>query len=129
MDEILSTLNDWLIWFENPGETVPPALVEKDALIGFSPRGFQSNRFICRFETEKAAFDVEMPMNDRTDEEDAAAIVKLAMITLSTPFQEKVTVSVSDELAYYNGGTLEDFLHLIDKLSAGASENRELFYP
>lgn len=81
MKEILDTLNDWLTWFENPGE------------------------------------------------EDAAAIVKLALIALNTPFDEKVEVSVSDRLADYNGGTLEDFLQLIDKTNVNSKENLEIIRP
>ena len=117
MKEILDTLNEWRTWFENPGETLPLPLVEENAIIGFNSRGFNSNRFICQFETEKVEFDVALLMNDKPDEEDAAAIVKLALIALNTPFDEKVEVRVSDRLADYNGGTLEDFLHLIDKIS------------
>ena len=129
MKEIVDTLNEWLAWFENPGETLPSALVEENAVIGFNSHGFSSNRFVCRFETEKVNFDVELLMNDRPGEEDAEAIVKLALIALNTPFAEKVEVSVSDRLASYNGGTLDDFLRLIDRVNAGSLKSGELIRP
>ena len=129
MKEILDALNEWLAWFENPDETLPSVLVEENAVIGFNSHGFSSNRFICRFETEKVKFDVKLLMNDKSGEEDAEAIVKLAMIALNTPFDEKVEVDVSDRLADYNGGTLEDFLRLIDRINSGSLGNVEITRP
>ena len=129
MKEILETLNDWLTWFENPGEDIPPALVEENAAIGFHSHGFSSNRFVCQFETEKVKFDVMLLMNDKPGEEDAEAIVKLALVALNTPFDEKVEVRVSDRLADYNGGTLEDFLHLIDRINVSSLENCQTILP
>ena len=129
MNEIIETLNDWLTWFENPNDTIPSALVEEHAQIGYESRGFNSNRFLCRFETENVVFDVSLLMNDRPGEENAAALVKLALIALHTPFHEKVEVRVSDDFADYNGGTLEDFLNLIDKLQVGAHDTDTIIYP
>ena len=129
MKEILDTLNVWLAWFENPDETLPPTLVAENVEIGVRLRGFASNRFICRFETEKVKFDVSLLVNDKPGEEDAEAIVKLALISLNTPFDEKVRIEVLDELANYNGGTLEDFLSLIDKLNVGAHGGKVVIYP
>ena len=129
MNEIIETLNAWLAWLENPGETPPPALVEEEAQIGFESRGFNSNRFICQFETENVMFDVSLLMNDRPGEENAAAIVKLALIALHTPFDEKAEVRVSDGLADYNGGTLADFLNLIDRLQIGAHAAYTIIHP
>ena len=127
--EILDKLNEWLAWFENPGETLPPALVGESAVIGFNSHGFRSNRFICRFETEKVDFDVELLMNDKPGEEDAEAIVKLALIALHAPFDEKVKVRVADGLADYNGGTMADFLRLIDKVNTGALAHEQIIIP
>ena len=129
MKEILDTLNVWLTWFENPDETLPPTLVAENAEIGVQLRGFASNRFICRFETEKVKFDVSLLVNDKSGEEDAEAIVKLALVSLNTPFDEKVRIEVLDELANYNGGTLEDFLSLIDKLNVAANGGDVVIYP
>lgn len=129
MQEILDTLNEWLTWFENPGGALPPALVEENAVIGFDSHGFRSNRFVCRFKTEKVAFDVALLMNDKPGEEDALAIVKLALIALHTPFDEKVEIRVSDGLADYNGGTLEDFLCLIDKVSIRSRGSEQIIIP
>lgn len=129
MKAILDTLNDWQTWFEAPGETLPSALVEENAVIGFSSHGFSSNRFVCQFETEKVKFDVTLLMNDKPGEEDAEAIVKLALVALNTPFDEKVEVRVSDRLADYNGGTLEDFLHLIDRINVSSLENCQTILP
>lgn len=129
MKKILEALNEWLAWFESRGEEFPPALVEENAVIGFDSHGFSSNRFVCRFEAEKVGFDVELLMNDRDGEEDAEAIVKLALVALATPFDEKVEVSVSDRFASYNGGTLEDFLHLIDRISVSSPKNGEVICP
>lgn len=129
MDEILDTLNSWLTWFENPGEALPPALVEEHAQIGFCPCGFNSNRFICQFETKKVTFNIELLMNDKTDEENVAALVKLAVIALHTPFSEAVVITVTDASADYNGGTLEDFLSLIDKTRSSPRGNNQIIYP
>lgn len=129
MDEILNTLNSWLIWFENPSEPLPPALVEENAQIGFCSCGFNSNRFICQFETEKVTFDVTPLMNDKPGEENAAALVKLAVIALHTPFEEPVEIKVTDASADYNGGTLDDFLTLIDKLRAPSQGKSQVIYP
>ena len=129
MKEILDTLKEWLAWFENPSETIPMALVEENAIIGFNSHGFSSNRFICQFKTEKVEFDVALLMNDKPGEEDAAAIVKLALIALNTPFDEKVSVTVSELLSDYNGGTLEDFLLLIDKINASSCGDGQVIRP
>ena len=129
MNEIIEMLNDWLTWLENPNDSLPSALVEEHAQIGYESRGFSSNRFICRFETENVVFDVNLLMNDRPGEENAAALVKLALIALHTPFHEKVEVRVSDDSADYNGGTLADFLNQIDKLQIGAHGAAEIIYP
>ena len=129
MKEVLDALNEWLTWFENPGETLPPALVEENAVIGFNPRGFSSSRFVCRFGTEKVDFDVELLMNDKPGEEDALAIVKLALIALHTPFDEKVEIRVSDGLADYNGGTLEDFLRQVDEANIRSTANEQIIRP
>lgn len=129
MNEIIETLNDWLTWLENPNDSLPSALVEEHAQIGYESHGFSSNRFICRFENENVVFDVSLLMNDRPGEENAAALVKLALIALHTPFHEKVEVRVSDDFADYNGGTLEDFLNLIDKHQVSAHGASEIIYP
>lgn len=129
MNEIIETLNAWLTWFETPGETLPPALVEEYAQIGFESRGFNSNRFICQFETENVVFDVNLLMNDRPGEENAEAIVKLALIALHTPFDAKVEVRVSDDFADYNGGTLADFLNLIDRQNLTRERNKTIIIP
>ena len=129
MKEILYTLNAWLDWFKEPDESIPPPLFDGDTEIGYRSHGFASNRFICRFETEKVKFDVKLLMNDKSGEEDAEAIVKLAMIALNTPFDEKVEVDVSDRFADYNGGTLEDFLRLIDRINSGSLGNVEITRP
>lgn len=129
MNEIIETLNDWIAWFENPREDLPMALVSDSATIGYHDCGFCSNRFICRFETEKVSFDVALLMNDRDGEENAAAIVKLARVALATDFDEKIRVRVTDEIADYNGGTLDALLSLIDRLRLTAHTGEKIIYP
>ena len=132
MKKILYTLNAWLDWFKEPDESIPPPLFDGDTEIGYRSHGFASNRFICRFETEKVKFDVSMLMNDKPGEEDAEAIVKLALISLDTPFTEQVQVEILDQFANYNGGTLEDFLAQIDRVGVGTAESAEgcqIIYP
>lgn len=129
MKEIQELLSAYLNWFENPDETIPPALVDENVEIGFQLRGFASDRFICRFETEKVKFNVSLLVSNKSGEEDAEAIIKLALVSLNTPFEEKVCVRVNDQFANYNGGTLEDFLSLIDKFNVSVDGSKTIIYP
>ena len=129
MPELKQTLQTWMEWLENPGETFPPALVDGDTVIGYHSRGFNSSRFLCRFKTDQVTFDVAILMTDRQEEEDAAALVKLALIVLSTPFDEPIDIHVTDSIASYNGGSLEDFLLLLDKYAIGQDGAQHIIYP
>lgn len=129
MSELTDTLQAWMEWFETPGDTLPPALIDGDTIIGYHSRGFNSNRFLCRFKTEQVSFDVEILMNDRQEEENASALVKLAIIVLNTSFDEPIDIRVNDAVASYNGGSLEDFLLLLDKRTLVQEEGLHIIYP
>lgn len=129
MDELIDTLKAWVDWFENPEGELPAALTEETAQIGIEPHGFNSDRFLCRFETENATFDANLLITDKDGEENTLALAKLALIVLNTAFDEKVNIQVDDDFADYNGGTLEDFLALIDKLTVGTDDALRVIYP
>lgn len=130
MNEIKEVLNEWLDWFETPKENLPIVYDEEKARIGYVNRGFVSSRFICNFDTELVKFEVEILVADKEGEENAAALVKLALVALDTNFPEKVVVSVDDVVADYNGGTLDEFLLAIDKArELTISTTQTIIYP
>ncbi|MCQ2368428.1 MAG: hypothetical protein MJ109_05410 [Kiritimatiellae bacterium] len=129
MNEILEALEAWRQWFEHPEEELPADYFSDTAEIAFVSSGFNSSRFICSFDTEKVKFDVAILMTDKEGEENAAALVKLAIISLRSTLDEKVEVKVDDVVADYNGGTIEDYLLLLDKESLNDVAGLRVIYP